>query len=72
MSIWLILLVASGIVPLARTIWANRRTTLLHALAWGVAAWAAWLLWLAATAFAAASRLGWVRRTRAGSGVAAG
>ena len=48
MSIWLILLIASGIVPLARAIWANRRTTLLHALAWGVVAWAAWL-WLAIT-----------------------
>ena len=48
MSIWLILLIASDIVPLARAIWANRRTTLLHALTWAVAAWAAWL-WLAIT-----------------------
>src|SRR5437870_9454576 len=49
MSIGLIILIASGLIPLGRAIWANRRTTLIHALIWGVAAWAAWL-WTATSA----------------------
>jgi hypothetical protein len=37
---WLILI---GGIPLQRAAWANRRTTLAHALAWAAAAWLAWV-----------------------------
>ncbi len=36
-------------LPLAWAAWANRRTTLLHALAWAAAAWMAWILAAAMT-----------------------
>lgn len=39
---WFWLLYAAGIMPLSAAWWANRRTTLMHALAWTLAAWAAW------------------------------
>jgi hypothetical protein len=36
-------LIASAGVPIARAVWANRRTTLAHALGWVIAAWFAWI-----------------------------
>lgn len=40
--LWLMLVHASGLVPLAIAWRANRGTTLRHALVWAVLAWAAW------------------------------
>jgi hypothetical protein len=45
---WEIALVGSALAPLLAAWWANRRSTLTHALAWATLAWLAWL-WNAAT-----------------------
>jgi hypothetical protein len=43
MQIVAAVLLATGLYPLAKAWQANRRTTLLYALAWAVAAWVCWL-----------------------------
>jgi hypothetical protein len=48
MSIWSLVAVALLGIPLSMAVWANRPTTLLHALLWAVTAWLAWI-WNAAT-----------------------
>lgn len=42
MSIVLALLIVADSFPIARAIWANRGTSLLHALGWAQAAWLSW------------------------------
>lgn len=41
MTPWATIAIAVALVPIFRALWANRRTTLLHALIWAVAAWIA-------------------------------
>ncbi len=42
MPIVLMVLILAGLVPLARALWANRATSLLHALVWASIAWLGW------------------------------
>jgi hypothetical protein len=42
MQILLVILVFAGTIPIARAVWANRGTSLLHALIWTMIAWLAW------------------------------
>jgi hypothetical protein len=35
-------LIAVGLIPLVLALWANRRTSLAHALVWAIIAWASW------------------------------
>src|ERR1017187_10383750 len=42
MPILLAILIVSGAVPIGRAIWANRGTSLLHALVWAMIAWLMW------------------------------
>jgi hypothetical protein len=43
MVLALLPLFLAGLYPLARAWWANRDTTLLHALNWAITAWVAWM-----------------------------
>jgi hypothetical protein len=43
MLLALLPLFVAGLYPLARAWWANRDTTLLHALNWTITAWVAWM-----------------------------
>ncbi|HZT82343.1 MAG TPA: hypothetical protein VFA26_19095 [Gemmataceae bacterium] len=52
------LLLLTAAYPLWRAWRANRQTSLTHALAWATAAWAAWVVALAAEGWPAASALG--------------
>jgi hypothetical protein len=42
MSFVLSALILAGLLPLSLALWANRRTSLLHALIWALAAWLTW------------------------------
>jgi hypothetical protein len=43
MNWWGALLIAAAGVPLGRALWANRTTSLMHAIGWAIAAWFAWI-----------------------------
>ncbi len=40
---FLFFLMLTGVYPLGRAWWANRRTSLSHAMTWAIAAWTGWL-----------------------------
>ncbi len=44
MEWWAIALIATGAAPILLAIWTNRRTSLVHALAWAIGAWFGWLM----------------------------
>src|SRR5580704_7733960 len=44
MNSWVEFLIAAGALPVLLACWINRRASLIHALAWGIAAWIAWLV----------------------------
>jgi hypothetical protein len=48
MAWWAVSLIAVGALPVLLACWRNRRTSLIHALGWGIMAWLAWLISAAA------------------------